>query len=742
MRISKNLVMTTLAAGALAAICCGKSDAGAAGEKGTTRPAEPAAAAAPAPAPVPTPRPAAARSDEQRLFDLADNRLLAHVQRGGAALLLPGSGAFAKYVHFAKPKLSWTLKQTVDGKRVGVADKYASFEAPLTAEQAAAGTITLRVKSASKRALEIKPNGKTGATAQLVEGWQTVSAALPNLIAGENRIQLVSGGKGEGIAVEWIQLGAAAPAGVDDAPAFWDAKEKALVLPENGGLAYYVAVPEKGRLVGEVRGAGCSVKLHAAADDGKPVDGTFVVGAGAIELGALAGRVARVDLTATGCKQALFADAALAVPGAPPVVKRDKKPKYVVLWIMDSLRADRVRPYNPKARAETPNFEKLSSTVGTAFLHNYVQGNESQASHASIWSSTWVGTHRFIPGGEKGLNEKFVTIGEMMKSAGFFNSGVSANGYIIKKWGFGDGWDVYRNHIHEGGGVRGEDVMKFAIASVEKHLDKPFFLYMGMIDTHVSWRAKEPWMSKYDTEAYTGKYVKEASGKDIEAMAVSGKQPADRDKKRIQAIYDSNVSYQDDLLGKFYEQLKAWGIADDTMIIVTADHGDEQWEDGRVGHGASLRESLEHTPLLIVYPPLFPAGQVQEGTDTIDIVPTIADALGLTPPDTAQGRSLIPLAQGVGRGYPSCSIASMYENAWAMRCGDWKARVAGTGTPMIFNLADDYYEKKDLAADKAYERRLLTDALSTFLVNQKQWKKRDYGLANNMTAKAAEDFDR
>ena len=229
MRTAKNVVMTTVAAAALAAICCGKNDAGAAGEKGAAKPVakDPGGATAAAPA---APK-AAPRTDEQKLFDLSDNRLLAHVSRGGGIVLLPGSGGFAKYAHFAKPKLSWTMKQTVDGKRVGVADKYASFEAPLTAEQASAGTITIRVKSATKRALEIKPNGKSGATVQLAEGWQTVSAQLPGLAAGENRIQLVSGGKGEGLAVEWIQLGAAAPAGLDDAPGFWDAKEKALVLP-------------------------------------------------------------------------------------------------------------------------------------------------------------------------------------------------------------------------------------------------------------------------------------------------------------------------------------------------------------------------------------------------------------------------------------------------------------------------------------------------------------------------------
>ena len=65
------------------------------------------------------------------------------------------------------------------------------------------------------------------------------------------------------------------------------------------------------------------------------------------------------------------------------------------------------------------------------------------------------------------------------------------------------------------------------------------------------------------------------------------------------------------------------------MIIITADHGDEQWEDGRVGHGGSERETLLHVPLLIHYPPMFPATKVTEGTEGIDIVPTLADALGV-----------------------------------------------------------------------------------------------------------------
>jgi arylsulfatase A-like enzyme len=147
-------------------------------------------------------------------------------------------------------------------------------------------------------------------------------------------------------------------------------------------------------------------------------------------------------------------------------------------------------------------------------------------------------------------------------------------------------------------------------------------------------------------------------------------------------------------------------------------------------------------PLVLHYPPLFPGGIVEEGVDTIDVLPTIVDALGQPPIAEAQGESLIPLAQGVGRGYPRPSIASQYEFAHAMRLAGWKVRVAGSGVPTLFHVAEDIHEKKDLAADRPLERRFLTDALSTFLVYQKDWKKTRWGVASNHARALADELEK
>lgn len=686
--------------------------------------------------------PAAARANDHVVFDFVDNRPLGHALSGGHLVVLNGTPGFAKYLRFAKPKVSWTLAKEKDGQKVAIADGYANFDLPVTAAQVAdAATLHLRAFVAEKRKVAVKINEKDAGSVELSgTGWQTVSIPLAagTIKAGENRFQMISGKPGT-LTVAFMQLGGAAPG--DKGPALYDAGAQSLALAKGEGVAFYVQVPEKGAVAADVAGAGCTLNAQFEPSEGAAISGTLTGTGGAVDLSAAAGKIGRLTLTADGCDRATF-KGGLTQPGAAPEVKKDAKPKNVILMIQDSLRADRVKPFWPKARPDVPNWEALSKT-GTIFRNTYVQGNESRASHASIWSSQYPVNHKMIVDGAKLDAAKWTTIGEAVKKAGFSTHGESANGYIIAKWGFGEGWDSYQNHIHDGGGVKGEQVQDLGLKVAEKMntKGKPWFLYLGLIDTHVSWRAKEPWISKYSPK-YEGKYKTQASGQDVEAMASGKLKISDADKEHIRAIYDSNVSYQDKLVGDMFEKLKAWGVADDTMVVITADHGDEQWEDGRVGHGASLRETLIRVPLAIHYPKLFPAGTVFEGADTIDILPTILDAIGQPIPEDAQGESLIPIAQGVGRGYPRPSIGSQYEFAHAMRLADWKVRVGGSGIPLLFHVEEDPLEKTDLADKRPVERRFLTDVFSTFLVNQRNWKKTKWGVPSNLKPGFTADLEK
>jgi arylsulfatase A-like enzyme len=672
------------------------------------------------------------RGPEHPVYSLADNRLYAHVERDGGLVVVPGSPGFAKYLRFGRPRVGWTG---------ALADTYAAVSIPVTEEQAAARRIWVRLSSPAPRRMTVMVNGKNAQTVALAAGAQTVAAAVPPglLRAGENDVQLAfEAGAFAKATVAEIQVGGPRPP--DESPVVWDPARRALRLERGTALVYYVAVPAGARVAADVS-PGCRVEVSARAADGARASGALEGEAAAVELAALAGQVARLRLAAVDCAEARLTSAALVIPGAPPApLKRARRPSHVVLWIMDSLRADKLRPFAPAARPEAPAFQALAAR-GTLFTSAWAQGNESRASHASIWTGLYPANHRMIEPGVA-LDPRWVTLGTAMKSAGLQTSGATANGYVTERWGFGAGWDHFRNNIHDEGSTRGDEILKIGIDSLAAEPRSPWFLYLGTVDTHVSWRGKEPWLGRYDPRPYDGPFETEALGRDVELIAAGKRAVTERDQTHIIALYDSNVSFQDQLLGRLVAQLDEWGIADDTLLVVTADHGDELWEDGRVGHGGSLHETLVHVPLLAVYPPAFPPGTVAEEVELVDVLPTLVDALGLSAPEDAQGASLVPLAQGVGRGYPRGAVASQFESAFALRLFGWKARVGASGVPALYHLDDDPLERKDLAAARPLERRFVTDVLSTFLLHQKEWRKSRWGAVANVSSQMADDLER
>lgn len=697
---------------------------------------------APTDKPAKAPSKAPARGPERAVYSLVDNRLSGHLLRNGGLVLAGGSAEFAKYTRFGNTEKiktpAWQLRQTEDSVKVAkLTGSSARVDVPLTAAELTGDPVVrVRAYSAEARAFSVRVNDGKDVPGQLGVGWSVVELKPPpgQLKEGENTLLFFV--RGTGLSIDWIQVGGTAPA--DGATTFYDAASASLVLPDGGGVAYYVDVPEQGKLTGDLADGACEVAVKATAADGAGADGKLTGLGSAVDLSSLSGKAVRLELIASGCPVAKLANAALVVPGTEPKVTRGEAPKYVVMFVMDSLRADRVRVFNPGARPEVPTWEKLAET-SAVYLQHFVQGNESRVSHASLWSSLYPIKHSMIGSSEK-LDLKWTTVDEVAKAAGKYVAGATANGYVDpKRWGFGQAWDAYSNHIHEALGLKAEDIVEKGLKFVGSKKE-PWFLYLGTVDTHVSWRAKQPWLDKYDP-GYSGRYAQVFGGDDA-GKAGDGSSMSEAEKRHVRALYDSNVSYQDKVLGDLIQKLQDAGIWDQTMLIVTADHGDEQWEDGRVGHGASSRDMLVHVPLLIHYPPLFPAGRHTEGTELIDVVPTIADALGVQTDPQWQGQSLIPLSNGVGAGYPRLSFTSMYEDSHGARLGDWKVRVSGGSNLRVFDLATDPDEMKNLAGDAAASigGRTVLDPLWLLRTYNKEWNKSVWGNAANVSARFAQDL--
>jgi arylsulfatase A-like enzyme len=676
------------------------------------------------------------------VFDLVANRTLAHAQRHGALAIAAGTPGFARYVHFSRPLPTWKLRQVEDGKRVALAQTQAVLELPLTAAQARGNSVTLRLKSPVKQTVRATAAGKASAAMPVSAGWQTVQIALPAgaLVEGENKIVLGFansgrfGDKKASAAVEWIDVGA--PSTATAPPAIGD--DKGLSLPGGGGLTYFVQVPAGGALVARLDGGGCTVRAGAYAHGGAKVEALLADNT-PLDLSALADQVVRLSLWTEGtCAAATLKSAALTTSGETPTIKREPRPKNVLFWLTDDTRADKFRLYNPKTRVETPVIDEFAKRA-TTFKVAYVQGNESRVSHASLWTGLYPIVHKFIAEKAK-LDPKLVTLPEAVQPTGRYTAGLMGNGFIDAYWGFAEGWQLLRNHIHEGGGLKAEDFVKEAKGFLGQHGQKPYLLYIGTIDAHVSWRAHQPWLAKYDPEPYAGPFVKACLDPQLDDIVGGKLKITERDKTRIVALYDCDVSYNDQQFG---EMLKLVNL-DDTMIIFTADHGEEMFDHGKIGHGQSLRQELVHVPLLISYPPLFPAGKVvNEGVEIIDLLPTIVEALGGKIPADVQGESLIALAQGGGdAGYPRPAIASQYELAHSMRLGRWKLWIGGSGDLRLFDAATDLMEAHELSASRPLERRFVTDAMGVWMAYQSQWKKSRWGVASNHKPELARDLEK
>jgi len=209
--------------------------------------------------------------------------------------------------------------------------------------------------------------------------------------------------------------------------------------------------------------------------------------------------------------------------------------------------------------------------------------------------------------------------------------------------------------------------------------------------------------------------------------------PNARDKARIEALYENEIEFNDRYFGKLVAHLKAAGIYDQTMIIISADHGDEFWEHGSCGHGHNLHQELVSVPLVIRLPKLFPGGKKAHfGVDGVDLLPTIQEILGQPVAADVQGTSVLERLWAKGETYPAAQIASMGINRYALQVGASKVIMGSERSIRVYDVARDPAEKTDIFKTKPIYARSALDPLSLFTHRGKTWKKSAWGAPNNL----------
>lgn len=704
-------------------------------------------------------------------MDLTSNRIHAVSHREGRLVLDAGSPDFLKYVD-GNWKTSWIIGQTDQGKPAALVNNISSvLHLPLDGDGDGAGgvvaagapvgdtllTFTGRAL-APKQRLSIFVNEKAVGTLE-IDGDATkrydVNVPAGVFKLGENRVRLtfksaaaVAGGKRSAAAIHSITVGPAAlgpPPGVTMPVAVLEtelggAKKRALTLggaPKGGRLSYYLQIPEEGRLAVAFgsKTAGASVLVRLAVD-GQPArtiheaQATSAWTEASIELGAGARQAARIDLVSRGGEVA-WAEPRLLVKGAPAVAV-PKVPRFdrIYVWMIDTLRADKVRVYNPKTRVATPNIDAFAADA-TRFEWAQVPGTWSLPSHASILTGVYPNVHK-ATAHEAKLSKAVPFVAEDMKKAGYRTAIFSSNGYVSGKWGFERGWDMYRNFIRESLPNGADYLWKTGKPWMLNNLKAPTFVYLATVDPHVVYNPKKEFLEKYWPKPYKGPIKAAISGVQMGYIKSGKLKINDNDKAYIEALHDAEITQSDASFKVFIDDLKAAGIYDTTAIIVVSDHGDEFYEHGSLGHGHSVYQELVRIPLIIRAPGLFPKGKVvQADVEAMDLYPTMLEMAGIKPPASTAGATLSPLAYDEIGSTPRAALTIDGQVARGLKVARYRLILAGKLE--LFDQYEDRLEQKNVAAERPIALRHMRNIFSLLHPNEQRWSKSRWGTAANVT---------
>lgn len=538
-------------------------------------------------------------------------------------------------------------------------------------------------------------------------GWGTIVAEVPELSVGEHLLMVRGRGSSTvegsriGLALRRLEIGPDAP----DVPDAIGIQEDRVQLRDGWKVRFPLVVPPGARLVGQVEAT-----THVRAVGQRRVDlGVAEPGRLDVDLSALADTLTYLE----------FEGGAIT---NPVIVRPDDDeanevtaPRNVLMVLIDTLRADRLSPYNPDTRVQTPGLNAFVQSAST-FAHAHSQENWTKPSVATLlsglmpWEHTATGQSSVVP-------RSVELLPEVLDERGFATASFISNGYVSDRFGFRQGWDTYRNYLREGRRNRAENVAADVLAWLDGRAaegDTPFFAYVHTIDPHVPYRPPNRYLGLYGDTDYRGPVNFRADSTLLENVKLGRVRLAARDREHLQALYDGEITYHDVHFRAILDGLERRGLADNTMVVVTSDHGEEFWDHGSVGHGHSVYEELLHVPLFVKLPGV-PARQVEASVGLVDVMPTILDALGIEAPDAMSGRSFLPELRGAGTDAPRASVSGFMENWRTVTDQRFKLILRPRRAAKLYDLDNDPQEANDIAASHPWTVRYLRELLAVRL---------------------------
>ena len=627
-----------------------------------------------------------------------------------------GTAARLKYT-IGNWNSGWLGESREGGATVSTFGKSARLYLPVEARQPM--QLRFRAKPYATGALIAYVNGKTVGEARIskADGFKEIVIPIREgvLRVGENAIMLRATkttavrGKSRSIAVDWLVLEPTpaegqtpgTPSELVVRPVEAGSSRTAAVLPPGARLDWFVEVPEEGTLVfGAASLSGSStLALEVRSDASSSVErinAKRTWGDQQVALRRVAGQIARLRFTNEGDADLALSDVRI-LRRAGEVVTIDQPARNVVVLLIDTLRASKLQTYYPKSRVKTPAIDELVSE-GALFERAQSPENWTKPSVASVLTSLHPATHRTKEDASK-LPRSALMLSEVYQKQGFKTASFIANGYVSNAFGFDQGWDHYTNYIREQRNTNASNVFGEAQSWIEKNKDGRFFVYIQTIDPHVPYDPPDQFLKMYDSAPYKGQVQNRRTHLMLDEAKKNPKKYkfTARDKERIEALHDGEISYHDEYLGKFLTKLEELGLDENTIVVVTSDHGEEFQEHGSWGHGHSVYQELLGVPLVFRWPGVIPSSlRIEPVVSTMDIGPTVLEATGVAIPRQFEGRSLLGFMRGDWPPAPYVAFSDFLDHRRVIRGGDWKLIIRGNLSQVLFDLGNDYWEKTEL----------------------------------------------
>lgn len=368
----------------------------------------------------------------------------------------------------------------------------------------------------------------------------------------------------------------------------------------------------------------------------------------------------------------------------------------VILISMDTTRWDVLSCYNAP-EAQTPNIHAFARD-NIVFDNCYSPVAVTLPAHATILTGLTPPQLGVLDNNSYFLAEHHVTLAEILRENGFQTAAFVSSFILNAMFGLDQGFDIYDDDVEKGLGIderRGDQTTTQAIAWLERNRTKKNFLFIHYYDPHAPYEPPEPFASRFK-ELY-------------------------REYPDYIQDYVGEIAFTDHCIEQFLSRLRALGLYHDSLICITADHGESHGEHKESTHGYFIYTSTTKVPLLFKVPGESGPIHVQDAVGLVDILPTICAAVGVETATNFAGRDLTKYFKGIDNLYPDRAIFSYSIHPRAYRGNPLLGLISHhhkyvhTTRPELYDLSVDVYEQVDVIERERDLARLMHGRLRDVL---------------------------